>query len=210
MKIYTRTGDKGETSLFGGGRVPKNHARVETYGTIDELNAALGVARSAGASEPADHWLREVAATFVSSGFRPGNTSGCQIRLGDPRRTRPNQLAGRLYRPDDGAASALTQFHFAGRRARGSATARGSYNLPPCRTFDRRAARHRRDQHVCDYLCQSTIRLVVYVGAVRKRSSGANPNRSGLSDPKQWGKLSYSIQIAGGGSRTHTPEGTRV
>ena len=48
MKIYTRTGDKGETSLFGGGRVPKNHARVEAYGTIDELNAALGVARSAG------------------------------------------------------------------------------------------------------------------------------------------------------------------
>ena len=60
MKIYTRTGDKGETSLFGGGRVPKNHARVEAYGTIDELNAALGVARSVGPSEPTDYWLQEV------------------------------------------------------------------------------------------------------------------------------------------------------
>ncbi len=60
MKIYTKTGDKGETSLFGGGRVPKNHARVEAYGTIDELNAALGVALSAGPCEPIDKWLREV------------------------------------------------------------------------------------------------------------------------------------------------------
>jgi len=60
MKIYTKTGDKGETSLFGGGRVRKNHARVEAYGTIDELNAALGVALSAGPPEPIDQWLREV------------------------------------------------------------------------------------------------------------------------------------------------------
>jgi len=42
MKIYTRTGDEGETSLFGGGRVPKDHLRVDAYGTVDELNAALG------------------------------------------------------------------------------------------------------------------------------------------------------------------------
>ncbi|MGQ0714596.1 MAG: cob(I)yrinic acid a,c-diamide adenosyltransferase [Gemmatimonadaceae bacterium] len=46
MKIYTKTGDKGDTGLFGGGRVPKDHPRVEAYGDIDELNAALGVARS--------------------------------------------------------------------------------------------------------------------------------------------------------------------
>jgi cob(I)alamin adenosyltransferase len=44
MKIYTRTGDEGETGLFGGGRVSKGHVRVEAYGTVDELNAALGVA----------------------------------------------------------------------------------------------------------------------------------------------------------------------
>lgn len=42
MKIYTRTGDDGRTGLFGGGRVPKDHARVEAYGTVDELNAVLG------------------------------------------------------------------------------------------------------------------------------------------------------------------------
>ena len=46
MKIYTKTGDRGDTGLFGGGRVPKDHARVEAYGDVDELNAVLGMARS--------------------------------------------------------------------------------------------------------------------------------------------------------------------
>lgn len=49
MKIYTRTGDTGETGLFGGGRVPKDHPRVAAYGDVDELNSVLGVAR---ATEP--------------------------------------------------------------------------------------------------------------------------------------------------------------
>ena len=44
MKIYTRAGDGGETGLYGGQRVPKDALRVETYGTVDECNAALGVA----------------------------------------------------------------------------------------------------------------------------------------------------------------------
>jgi cob(I)alamin adenosyltransferase len=46
MKIYTRTGDAGDTGLFGGGRTPKNDPRVEAYGDVDELNAALGLARA--------------------------------------------------------------------------------------------------------------------------------------------------------------------
>jgi cob(I)alamin adenosyltransferase len=46
MTIYTRTGDAGETGLFGGGRVPKDHARVDAYGDVDELNSAIGVARA--------------------------------------------------------------------------------------------------------------------------------------------------------------------
>ena len=45
MKIYTKTGDKGKTSLFGGTRVPKYHLRIEAYGTIDELNAYIGLVR---------------------------------------------------------------------------------------------------------------------------------------------------------------------
>jgi len=45
MKIYTKTGDKGNTGLYGGSRVSKNHIRIESYGTIDELNSWLGLVR---------------------------------------------------------------------------------------------------------------------------------------------------------------------
>ncbi len=51
MKIYTRTGDTGETALFGGGRVAKDHPRVAAYGDVDELNSVLGLVR---ATEPVD------------------------------------------------------------------------------------------------------------------------------------------------------------
>ncbi len=47
MKIYTRTGDRGDTGLFGGGRVRKYHGRVAVYGTVDELNSTLGLAIAA-------------------------------------------------------------------------------------------------------------------------------------------------------------------
>ena len=53
MKIYTRTGDSGNTGLFGGPRVWKDDDRIEAYGTVDELNAAIGVARSAGVTRSA-------------------------------------------------------------------------------------------------------------------------------------------------------------
>ena len=45
MKIYTKTGDKGTTALFGGTRVSKNHLRIESYGTVDELNSHIGLVR---------------------------------------------------------------------------------------------------------------------------------------------------------------------
>lgn len=51
MKIYTRTGDRGSTALFGGGRVPKAHPRVSAYGEIDELNAVVGWAAATVADE---------------------------------------------------------------------------------------------------------------------------------------------------------------
>ena len=59
MKIYTRTGDDGTTGLFGGRRVSKADARVEAYGTVDELNAALGVALASDQSSDLA-WLRDV------------------------------------------------------------------------------------------------------------------------------------------------------
>ena len=55
MKIYTRKGDEGETSLFGGRRVPKDHIRVDAYGAVDELNSFLGLA-VAGLPAEAEEW----------------------------------------------------------------------------------------------------------------------------------------------------------
>lgn len=51
MKIYTKTGDKGQTSLFGGERVPKHHLRIESYGTVDELNSYIGLVRDHGVGD---------------------------------------------------------------------------------------------------------------------------------------------------------------
>lgn len=52
MKIYTKTGDGGETGLFAGGRVSKDHARLHAYGTVDELNAILGIVLACGIDGP--------------------------------------------------------------------------------------------------------------------------------------------------------------
>ncbi len=54
MPIYTKTGDDGDTALFGGGRVPKSDRRVEAYGAVDELNSFVGLARTALADADAD------------------------------------------------------------------------------------------------------------------------------------------------------------
>ena len=71
MKIYTKTGDRGETGLFGGGRVAKDHVRVDAYGEVDELNSTLGLAivhlEAAGEGELATG-LRQVQADLFTVG----------------------------------------------------------------------------------------------------------------------------------------------
>ncbi len=59
-KIYTKTGDKGETSLFGGKRLPKSHMRIEAYGTVDELNSWIGLMRDLIENEEFKHLLKSV------------------------------------------------------------------------------------------------------------------------------------------------------
>jgi cob(I)alamin adenosyltransferase len=79
MKIYTRTGDDGNTGLFGGGRVVKAHVRVEAYGTVDELNAALGLCVEATSQEDIQHWLTTVQGDLFSLGAAlatPGRDEG--------------------------------------------------------------------------------------------------------------------------------------
>ncbi len=68
MKIYTRTGDAGSTGLFGGPRVQKDHERIEAYGTVDELNAAIGLARTTGVSQQVDGQLDRIQHELFSIG----------------------------------------------------------------------------------------------------------------------------------------------
>ncbi|RPI04970.1 MAG: cob(I)yrinic acid a,c-diamide adenosyltransferase [Ignavibacteriae bacterium] len=60
MRIYTKTGDAGDTSLFGGKRVQKNNLRIEVYGTVDELNAHLGIIRALKPSADVDNLLEQL------------------------------------------------------------------------------------------------------------------------------------------------------
>lgn len=68
MKIYTKTGDTGETSLFAGGRVSKHDLRVEAYGTVDELNSFLGLIRTYNLPTPAPEWLEDVQNVLFTIG----------------------------------------------------------------------------------------------------------------------------------------------
>lgn len=68
MKIYTKTGDSGETGLFGGGRVAKDHARVAAYGDVDELNSFIGLARATAPEEFAAESLEAIQRDLFSIG----------------------------------------------------------------------------------------------------------------------------------------------
>jgi cob(I)alamin adenosyltransferase len=78
MKIYTKTGDQGTTALFGGKRVSKADLRIETYGTVDELNSWVGVLRDQGVNDKRKDILIEIQDRLFTIGSilatEPGNT----------------------------------------------------------------------------------------------------------------------------------------
>lgn len=74
MKIYTKTGDQGETGLFGGDRVSKSSLRVETYGEVDELNSAIGWARLSLSDAELDALLNQIQNDLFEVGAELGST----------------------------------------------------------------------------------------------------------------------------------------
>ena len=78
MKIYTKTGDDGTTSLLGGTRIPKNHIRIEAYGTLDELNSYIGLLRDLDVNMSRTEFLKTIQETIFTIGSHlasePGTT----------------------------------------------------------------------------------------------------------------------------------------
>lgn len=113
MRIYTRTGDEGETGLFGGGRVSKDDPRVSAYGDVDELNSAVGVARATAPAELFDAELEAIQRDLFSIGGH--------LATPDPEKVRAALAKARL------AAGRAEEFE----RAMDVAEA----SLPPLRAF---------------------------------------------------------------------------
>jgi cob(I)alamin adenosyltransferase len=80
MRIYTRTGDEGDTGLFGGGRVPKDHIRVEAYGEVDELNSAIGVVRATPPTALADSLLESIQRDLFAIGGQLATPDAGKVR----------------------------------------------------------------------------------------------------------------------------------
>jgi cob(I)alamin adenosyltransferase len=84
VKLYTKTGDDGTTGLFGGARVPKASARVDAYGTVDETNAAVGVARATKPAAAIDSVLELVQRDLFALGAELACVPGRESKLGMP------------------------------------------------------------------------------------------------------------------------------
>lgn len=82
MKLYTKTGDDGTTGLFGGARVKKASLRVDAYGTVDELNAALGVARATKLPESVEAVLAAVQVDLFTLGAELACVPGKEEKMG--------------------------------------------------------------------------------------------------------------------------------
>lgn len=91
MKIYTKTGDSGETGLFDGTRVSKSDPRVAAYGDVDELNAWLGQVRAAGPDQQIAGMLEQIQRDLFALG----------ARLADPRHKIAERVAKAAVTPDD-------------------------------------------------------------------------------------------------------------
>jgi cob(I)alamin adenosyltransferase len=102
MKIYTRTGDAGETGLYGGGRVPKNDIRIAAYGSVDELNAQLGACRAAGLPAEADGIMARLQHEMFALGAElasPGGAVSEPVCLDDADVARLEQTIDQFEQP---------------------------------------------------------------------------------------------------------------
>lgn len=136
MKIYTKTGDAGETSLFDNTRVSKADPRVDAYGEVDELNACLGAARAAGLDAELSALLEEIQRELFAIGARladPSRRIAARVTKADVVDTQVARLEGAIDRLE-GELPPLRRFILPGGAVPGSL-------LHLARTVCRRAER---------------------------------------------------------------------
>lgn len=117
MKVYTKTGDKGTTALFGGTRVPKHHIRIESYGTIDELNSHIGLIRDQDIDQLYKNTLMEIQnKLFTVGAILATDPEKAKLKSGEQRLKIPkisNEDIERLENEMDQMESSLPQMtHF--------------------------------------------------------------------------------------------------
>ncbi len=102
FKIYTKTGDKGQTSLIGGTRVPKHHIRIESYGTVDELNSYIGLIRDQKIDEPTTLILLEIQDRLFTIGSTLASDPGkSKMKLPDLKEEDVTLLENEMDKMDE-------------------------------------------------------------------------------------------------------------
>ena len=107
MKIYTRTGDDGDTGLFGGGRVPKDHRRVAAYGAVDELNAVIGLARAFEPVAFEDGLLQDIQRDLFAIGGQLASPDPAKVAKALMKAALSEERVTELERAIDSAESSL-------------------------------------------------------------------------------------------------------
>ena len=207
VKIYTRTGDSGETGLFDGTRVPKSDPRVVAYGDVDELNAWLGLARASGSER---RELREMLERIQRDLFALG------ARLADPANRIAERVTKAAVTAEDIARlegwidqleaelPPLRRFILAGGSATAAAAARGAHGLPPRRARDRGArARGLRARRCSTYVNRlSDLLFVLARAANRARRRSRKPSGDGTGDRARRPRGAYAACAAARAART--------
>ena len=135
-RIYTKTGDDGTTGLIGGARLPKDAARIEAYGSVDELNAVLGMVRSHALPEAIDEVLQRIQDTLFTMGANLALPNGTDPATWNIPAISQSDIGGLEHEIDRRQAElpALSQFILPGGAPSGSL-------LHLARTVSRRAER---------------------------------------------------------------------
>lgn len=140
-RVYTRQGDTGETSLAGGQRVPKDSARIESYGTLDELNAFVGLARQTATAEPAVASLAAILLRVQHELFNLGSILATLPEDVHPRQARITAAEIDLLEAE---------------------MDRANKDLEPLRSFVLPGgSRLNAELHVCRTICRRAERLVI-------------------------------------------------